>query len=75
MSEAWAYIAHKDDHWAGIVAADIGAKGLKEFFGDFAGFAITPVPDRATYLKTIEAMKCWHDHPEYRAKHPNKDGA
>lgn len=75
MSQAWAYIAHKDDHWAGVIAGDVEAKSLKEFFRNFAGFAIVPVPDGETYLKTIEAMKRWHDHPEYRAKHPKKDGA
>lgn len=73
MSEAWAYIAHKDDHWAGVIAANCEKKTLKRFWSDFAGFTITPVPDRESYLKTINAMKFWHDHPEYKAKHPPKN--
>lgn len=67
MSEPWAYIAHKDGHWAGVTQPGKGAgKFLADFIND--GFAITTVHSRDEYEATLDQMKHWHEHPEYLAK-------
>jgi hypothetical protein len=68
MPKPFAFIAHKDNHWAGVCSPDVS--DLKDFLGDFAaeGFTITPVADRAEYESTLAGMSAWHDHPECKAK-------
>ncbi len=68
--QPWAFIAHKDNHWAGITAANGPPKDLGKFLGDFAskGFSITTVYSRDEYNKTLGGMKSWHEHPDYPGK-------
>lgn len=70
MAEPFAYIAHKDNHWAGICSPEVGRKELKDFLGGYAadGFSITTAADRDEYDRIIKGMKFWHDHPDYKAK-------
>jgi hypothetical protein len=59
--QPWAYIAHKDGKWAGVAAANMPAKDLRKFLGDFAadGFAIMTVFDRNEYERAIRSMEMW----------------
>jgi len=68
--QPWAFIGHKDNHWAGVIAGNSPAKDLKKFLGDLAskGFAITTVYSRDEYNQTIGGMRSWHEHPDYPGK-------
>lgn len=68
MAKPFAYICHKDNHWAGVTSPDVS--DLKEFLGGFAaeGFSVTPVADRDEYQRMIGSMKHWHDHPDYKPR-------
>lgn len=67
--EPWAFIAHKDNHWAGVCAAT-GDREAGKFLAEFArdGFAITTVFSRDEYNKVLDGMKCWSKHPDYKPK-------
>ena len=69
MTEAWAYIAHKDGQLGGIIAGDAGKKNLSKFLGDFAvkGFAIHTVADRKEYLAFIEGKDFYGRTPQESA--------
>lgn len=71
MAEPWAFIAHKDEFWAGVCAADVPRPDLTEFIGDFVadGFSIMTVHSRAEYDATLAKMKFWHESPEWLMKH------
>lgn len=69
-TKPWAFIAHKDAHWAGVIAADATKKEIKKFLGEFAadGFSILTVHNRDEYNKVLDTMKIWHEHPDYKRK-------
>jgi hypothetical protein len=67
MIKPFAYICHKDNHWAGITSPEVS--NLKQFLGRFAadGFSIITVADREEYERVIGGMKMWRDHPDYQS--------
>lgn len=69
----WAFIAHKDNHWAGVTVAD-ESRDTSKFVADFVrgGFSIVTVYSRDEYRKTLDGMKMWHDHPDYPHKKKRK---
>lgn len=69
QASPWAFIAHKDNHWAGVTVAD-GSRGCGKFVADFVrdGFSILTVYSREEYTKTLDGMKCWSKHPDYKAQ-------
>lgn len=68
MSEPFAYICHRDNHWAGITSPAVGKRELKKFLGEFAadGFSIINVADRAEFDRVMSGMRPWHEHPDYQ---------
>lgn len=62
---AWAYIAHKDGYWAGIISATVPKKDLSKFLGDFAGdgFSILTVNNRDEYNAALAGMQVWSKRP------------
>lgn len=69
MSEPFAYICHKDNHWAGVTSPAVGKKDLAKFLGEFAadGFSILTVKTREEYERVIGGMKMWRDHPDFQS--------
>jgi hypothetical protein len=78
MSTApFAYIAHKDGKWAGVIAGNSPPHGLREFLGDFAGegFAIMTVASRDEYNAALASMEMWRPEKSRAAAEPDLFGA
>lgn len=65
----WAYVAHKDGYWAGIISPDAGKKQISEFMADFAerGFTITTAHNEVEHKAVLDRLRFWRESPEYKA--------
>ncbi len=68
LKKTWCYLAHKDGHWAGVSAPDL--KGIGSWIAGYIkdGFTVSSLGSREEYLEAINAMKSWHEHPDYKTK-------
>lgn len=61
MTAPFAFVAHRDGCFAGVVSPDVDPDDLRQSLADFAtaGCTITPVASREEYRAMVDAMPMW----------------
>ena len=65
MSKPWAYVAHKDGYWAGLVSASMPRKDLIRCIGEWVadGLTITTAHSRDEFLALLATLRPWDERP------------